>query len=286
MTSRYEEKPATGSPWSQNGENAIEIRSVSKRFADGRRRGRGGHQALLDVDLSVREGEFVCLLGPSGCGKSTLLNIVAGFLTPDAGEVQVFGKPVSGPGPDRGVLFQSPQLFPWLTTRDNVLYGPKAQHALTSEVEREAETLLKTVGLDRFRDAYPHQLSGGMRHRAAFARVLINRPRVLLMDEPFGALDAITRAAMQRFLLDLWQRDRPTIVFVTHDVEEATLLGDRVCIMSGSPGRVETVFEVDLPRPRTYEDTETLEFVTVKRRIRSVLEAGQISPAMEGAENA
>jgi NitT/TauT family transport system ATP-binding protein len=262
--------PGTG-PGETAGAAALEIRGVRRTFP-GRRRRDPGRPALEEVHLDVRPGEFLCLLGPSGCGKSTLLNIVAGFDRPDAGEVLVDGEPVRGPGPDRGVLFQTPTLFPWLTTWENVLYGPKARGRADAAVRDEAAALLETVGLADFRDAYPHELSGGMRHRAAFARVLVNRPRVLLMDEPFGALDAITRAAMQRFLLELWQKHRTTIVFVTHDVEEATLLGDRVCVMSGRPGRVRAAFDVGLARPRSYDDTETVEFVTVKRRIRAALD--------------
>jgi ABC-type nitrate/sulfonate/bicarbonate transport system ATPase subunit len=250
---------------------AVEVRGVRKGFKGKGRRGLD-RVALDGVDLTVGHGEFLCLLGPSGCGKSTLLNLLAGFTTPDAGEVRVNGKRVAGPGPDRGVLFQTPMLFPWLTVLDNVLYGPKARHELDAGTRQRASDLLTTVGLAEFAGAYPHELSGGMRHRAAFARVLINKPQVLLMDEPFGALDAITRAAMQKFLLQLWQRERTTIVFVTHDVEEATLLGDRVCIMSGSPGHTSATFDVDIERPRSFDDTETLKFVQVKRRIRSVLE--------------
>ena len=247
---------------------AVRLRDVGKTFRQRRRE----TPALEGVSLDIAAGEFLCLVGPSGCGKSTLLSILAGFTTADSGEVLVDGRPVEGPGPDRGVLFQTPTLFPWLTTRQNVLYGPRARGALTPEVREEADALLETVGLTDFADAYPHELSGGMRHRAAFARVLINHPRVLLMDEPFGALDAITRAGMQRFLLELWQRQRTTIVFVTHDVEEATLLGDRVSVLSGRPGRTKAVIDIELRRPRTYDDTETLEFVTAKRRIREVLE--------------
>ncbi|MFG2004043.1 ABC transporter ATP-binding protein [Spirillospora sp. NPDC048911] len=237
-----------------------------------RGRRRAERIALDGVSLDIEPGEFLCLLGPSGCGKSTLLNILAGFTDSDSGEVLVGGRPVTGPGHDRGVLFQTPNLFPWLTTWQNVLYGPKARGALTSAVRDEAAELLETVGLADARDAYPHELSGGMRHRAAFARVLINHPGVLLMDEPFGALDAITRAGMQRFLLELWQRRRTTIVFVTHDVEEAALLGDRVCVLSAPPGGTKEVLDIDLPRPRSYDDTETLAFVQAKRRIREVLE--------------
>ena len=253
---------------------AVEIVGVRKQFA-GRARKGGGRVALDGFDLTVRPGEFLCLLGPSGCGKSTLLNLLAGFSTPDGGQVLVDGQPVDGPGPDRGVLFQTPMLFPWLTTLDNVLYGPRARHELDQAARQRAHALLETVGLGDARNAYPHELSGGMRHRAAFARVLVNQPRLLLMDEPFGALDAITRVAMQRFLLELWQRERITIVFVTHDVEEAALLGDRVCVMSGSPGRTRAEITIDLPRPRTVEDTDTLRFVQLKREIRQALEKEQ-----------
>jgi NitT/TauT family transport system ATP-binding protein len=262
VSATVEDPPVTDRP------AAVRLRDVGKTF----RRRRRETTALEGVTLDIAAGEFLCLVGPSGCGKSTLLNILAGFTPADTGEVLVDGRPVEGPGPERGVLFQTPTLFPWLTTRQNVLYGPRASHALTPEVREEATALLETVGLADFADAYPHELSGGMRHRAAFARVLINHPQVLLMDEPFGALDAITRAGMQRFLLELWQRQRTTIVFVTHDVEEATLLGDRVSVLSGRPGRTKAVVDIDLPRPRTYEDTETLAFVTAKRRIREVLE--------------
>jgi NitT/TauT family transport system ATP-binding protein len=247
---------------------AVRLREVGKAF----RRRRRETVALEGVSLDITPGEFLCLLGPSGCGKSTLLNVLAGFTRADTGEVLVDGRPVEGPGPERGVLFQTPTLFPWLTVRQNVLYGPRARGVLTPAVREEAAGLLETVGLSEFADAYPHELSGGMRHRAAFARVLVNHPRVLLMDEPFGALDAITRAGMQRFLLELWQRRRTTIVFVTHDVEEATLLGDRVSVLSGRPGRTKAVLDIDLGRPRTYDDTETLAFVNAKRRIREVLE--------------
>ena len=255
----------------KDGTASVTVRSVSKSFTS--RRG-ARRPALEGVDLEIGAGEFLCLLGPSGCGKSTLLSLLAGFERPDEGAVLVGGEPVSGPGHDRGVLFQTPRLFPWLTTWQNVLYGPKARRALTPALRAEAAELLATVGLADARDAYPHELSGGMRHRAAFARVLINHPRVLLMDEPFGALDAITRTGLQRFLLELWQQRRTTIVFVTHDVEEATLLGDRVAVLTGSPGRTKAVLDVGLPRPRSYDDTETLEFVTAKRRVREVLEAG------------
>jgi len=252
---------------------AVLVRGVRKTFR-GRRR-QATRTALDGVDLAVAPGEFACLLGPSGCGKSTLLNILAGFETVDGGEATVDGETVRGPGAERGVLFQTPNLFPWLSTWDNVLYGPRARHRgrVPDEVRAEAVELLRTVGLADARDAYPHELSGGMRHRAAFARVLINKPRLLLMDEPFGALDALTRGSMQAFLLQLWQAHPTTIVFVTHDVEEAVLLGDRIHVMSGSPGRIRASIDVDLERPRSIDTTETLEFVTLKRRVRGQLES-------------
>jgi NitT/TauT family transport system ATP-binding protein len=248
----------------------VSVQRVGKVF---RRHGRTV-KALADVSLTVNEGEFVCLLGPSGCGKSTLLNIVAGILPYDEGTVVVDGKTVTGPGADRGMLFQSPMLFPWLTTRENVLFGPKARHqreASRSDLRQQAEVMIETVGLAGFEDAYPHELSGGMRHRAAFARALINHPAVLLMDEPFGALDSLTRSRMHEFLLELWGTHRMTIVFVTHDIDEAVLLGDRVCVMGRRPACIVQEIVVPLGRPRRYDDLETETFLTTKRAVRAAL---------------
>ncbi|MDB5058996.1 MAG: transporter related protein [Chloroflexi bacterium] len=247
---------------------AVEVSGVSKTF----RRGNLPTSALSDVHLVLDHGEFVCLLGPSGCGKSTLLNIVAGFLLPDRGEVRSRGERVRGPGADRCVLFQAPTLFPWWTTRQNVLFGPRAQRRVSPAVHAEADRLIEAMGLTGFSDHYPHQLSGGMRTRVAFARALINRPEVLLLDEPFAALDAITRRSMQEFLLELWQREHTTILFVTHDVEEAALLADRVCVMSARPGEIAYDMPIPLARPRHYDATETAEFIQVRRRLRTVLE--------------
>jgi len=251
----------------------VVISSVSKTF---RRLGRRT-VALSGVDLTVGSGEFVCLLGASGCGKSTLLRIVAGALDLDEGTVTVDGRQVSGPSPDRGLLFQSPLLFPWLTTRKNVLFGPKVQRSRglherdDPELEAAADAMLETVGLQQFGDAFPHELSGGMRHRAAFARALMTRPSLLLMDEPFGALDAITRLRMHEFLLNIWQQYRMTIIFVTHDIEESVLLADRVAVMGGKPPTIQEVLDIPLPRPRDAEDVDTEAFLTSKRRIRSAL---------------
>jgi NitT/TauT family transport system ATP-binding protein len=254
----------------ESGPPLVSVRGVNKTF---RREGRRV-RALSNVDLDVRENEIVCLLGPSGCGKSTLLNIIAGILPYDEGYVHVGGQLVHGPGADRGMLFQSPMLFPWLTTRDNVRFGPKAQgktHTSKAEIRQQADAILETVGLAGFEEAYPHELSGGMRHRAAFARALINRPSVLLMDEPFGALDSLTRTRMHAFLLQLWEVHHMTIVFVTHDIEEAILLGDRVCVMGGSPAHIVEQVDVPLQRPRTPDIVETELFVATKRKVREAL---------------
>jgi NitT/TauT family transport system ATP-binding protein len=251
----------------------VRVQSIGKTF---RRRGRRT-VALSGIDLDVHAGEFVCLLGPSGCGKSTLLRIVAGALDADEGQVTVGGEPVSGPSPDRGMLFQSPLLFPWLTTRKNVLFGPKAQRSRglherdDPELDADADTILDTVGLGQFGDAFPHELSGGMRHRAAFARALMTRPSLLLMDEPFGALDAITRLRMHEFLLGIWRQYRMTIIFVTHDIEESVLLADRVAVMGGKPPTISEIIGVPLERPRDADDLDTTEFLAIKRQIRASL---------------
>jgi NitT/TauT family transport system ATP-binding protein len=269
--------PVTGSqrgtPDAANHGADVVVGSVGKTF---RRSGRRT-VALSGVDLEISAGELVCLLGPSGCGKSTLLRIVAGALERDEGTVTVGGRPVRGPSPDRGMLFQTPMLFPWLTTRKNILFGPKAQRAAgrserdDPELDAEADDILRTVGLAKFGDAFPHELSGGMQHRAAFARAIITRPSLLLMDEPFGALDAITRLRMHDFLLSMWDQYRTTIVFVTHDIEEAVLLGDRVAVMGGRPPGVQEVIDIPLPRPRDALDADTEAFLAAKRRIRAAL---------------
>jgi NitT/TauT family transport system ATP-binding protein len=249
------------------------VDSVGKTFRRGGRR----TVALAGASLQVRAGELTCLLGPSGCGKSTLLRIIAGALPADEGTVTVGGRPVTGPSPDRGMLFQTPMLFPWLTTRNNILFGPRAQRAARRherddpELAEEAVALLDQVGLAGFGDAFPHELSGGMQHRAAFARALATRPSLLLMDEPFGALDAITRERMHEFLLDIWDQNRTTIIFVTHDIEEAILLGDRVAVMGGRPPGIQEVIDIPIGRPRHAIDADTESFLTAKRKIRASL---------------
>jgi NitT/TauT family transport system ATP-binding protein len=212
----------------------------------------GGNKIVSGIDLSIKAGEFVCLLGPSGCGKSTLLNVVAGFLPANTGTVAVGGKPVVAPGIDRGVIFQSTEsLFPWLTVRENVEYGPRMQGVGRAERGEAADRYIKLVGLGHAANRFPSELSGGMRQRVQIARVLVNEPSVVLMDEPFGALDAQTREVMQREVDRIWRATKPTILFITHDIWEAILLADRVITMTAGPdARLKTVAQVAIPHPR------------------------------------
>jgi NitT/TauT family transport system ATP-binding protein len=224
-------------------------------------------QALDKVELDVKPGEFIALLGPSGCGKSTLLNLVAGFEKASAGSLTVDGKAVDKPGPDRGVVFQEAALFPWLSVWENVVFGPKTQGLPASSYEARAHEMLRIVGLSDFKNHLPVQLSGGMRQRVGIARILTMGSKVLLMDEPFGALDAQTRLSMQELLLTVWQQLKPTIVFVTHDIDEALFLADTVYVMSARPGRIQARITVPLSRPRTIEDTTSENFNAMKREI-------------------
>ena len=222
----------------------LSINDVNKVFAIGAER----VEALHQVNIQVAMGEFVCLIGASGCGKSTLLRIVAGFEQPTSGDVRVYDAPITGPGSDRGMVFQDFALFPWMTVRQNIAFGPKQKRL--KDAGDIAAKYLGMVGLEKFADRYPYQLSGGMKQRVAIARVLANEASILLMDEPFGALDALTREQLQDELLEIWARTRVTILFVTHSVEEATLLADRVVVMTAGPGRIESDNRVRLARPR------------------------------------
>jgi NitT/TauT family transport system ATP-binding protein/sulfonate transport system ATP-binding protein len=238
----------------------IAIRGVSKRFAVGD----GEVEALGRIDATIAQGELVCLIGASGCGKSTMLRIIAGFEEPTTGEVLVDGKRISGPGSDRGMVFQDYALFPWMTVRQNIGFGPRQRRLPRREVEEIENEFVKLVGLERSANRYPNQLSGGMKQRVAIARVLANNAGILLMDEPFGALDALTREQLQGELLAIWARSRVTVVFVTHSVEEAALLGDRVLVMSAGPGRIEADIAITLARPR---DVSSPEFNAVRREL-------------------
>ena len=234
------------------GTHKIELRGVSKAFRP--RRAASETLALQNVSLTVRDGEFVCLLGPSGCGKSTVLNLVAGFEQPSKGDVLLEGHRIKGPGPDRGVVFQEPMLFPWLTVFDNVTFGPRMHGTPEAEYLPAAERLMHRVGLTDFERHRPYELSGGMKQRAALARAWIGNPHVLLLDEPFAALDAQTRLMMQEQLVHLWEQNKITVVFVTHDVEEAILIADRVLVMTSRPGQIKADIPVHLKRPRSYEE--------------------------------
>ncbi|MCK1613709.1 MULTISPECIES: ABC transporter ATP-binding protein [unclassified Bradyrhizobium] len=225
----------------------IEIESVSQVFQTSARK---DHVALSDISLAIEEGAFVSILGPSGCGKSTLLYVVGGFVSPTSGSAKIRGRIITGPGPDRGPVFQEFALFPWKTVLGNVMYGPRQQGVPTTEAEAQSRALIEMVGLKGYENFYPKELSGGMKQRVALARTLAYHPEVLLMDEPFGALDAHTRTRLQNDLLSIWERDRKTVLFVTHSVDEAVFLSDKVVMMSKSPGRIREVIDIDLPRPR------------------------------------
>jgi NitT/TauT family transport system ATP-binding protein len=231
--------------------------------------------ALDGVDLTIAEGEFAAILGPSGCGKSTLLNLIAGFEPSSRGRLLVFGQPVTRPGPQRAVVFQEPALFPWLSVWDNVVFASRLAQKRRDEYEDLAHEYINIVGLGGFERHLPDQLSGGMKQRVGIARALLMRPQVLLMDEPFGALDAQTRLQMQELLLDVWERYRKTILFITHDIDEAILLSDTVHVMSARPGRIKASFRVELPRPRRVDQLTEPGFNALKREVFGHIRSGQ-----------
>ena len=252
----------------------LAVRNVSKTFHTDR----GSVHALDRVTLNVSDGEFVCLVGPSGCGKSTLLNIIAGLETPDEGEVLTDGEPIRGPGRDRMVMFQEAALFPWLDVFDNVMFGLRLKPGLTkAEREEVAHYYLKLVGLEKFAQANVHELSGGMKQRVTLARAMAPNPRVLLMDEPFAALDALTREQLYGDLQRIWEERRKTIVFVTHNVREAACLGNRVALFSPHPGRIREEFKIPLPRPRDINSVDLAEHATeIMRALKGHLRATEV----------
>jgi NitT/TauT family transport system ATP-binding protein len=246
----------------------IDISSVSKTFRDRKRN--ADVTALDNIDLSVAKNEFLCLLGPSGCGKSTLLDIIAGFAKPTAGTVTVDGLPVTAPGADRGVVFQQANLMPWLPVWENVAFHMLLRGGQKAERRAAAQRYIDLVGLTGFENHYPSELSGGMNQRVGIARALLMNPQVILMDEPFGALDEQTRMDMQNELVQIWQNHQGTIVFVTHGIDEALMLGTKVAVMSARPGRIREVIDVDLPRPR---DITSPQFNALKRHVLGLLRA-------------
>lgn len=246
--------------------SGVTIRDLSKAFP----RGDGTvTQALENVNLEIGDTEFICLVGPSGCGKTTLLRIIAGLETATSGSVTIDGRAVTGPDPKRGMVFQEYSLFPWRKVIDNVAFGLEMKGIAKEERHRIAEHYIEMVGLAQFRNAYPYELSGGMRQRVAIARALANDPDVLLMDEPFGALDAQTRNRMQKELLSLWEQTKKTIIFVTHSVDEAVYLSDRIVVLSPRPGTVREVMEIPWSRPR---DRTNAEFAEVRRRVLRMID--------------
>ena len=248
-------------------ETILEVRGLGKRY----RAAQGEVDALRDINFSVRRREFICVIGPSGCGKSTLARILAGLDSHTSGEALLDGKPITGPGQDRGMVFQGYSLFPWLTVKKNVMFGPEANGRGRVDAERDALLWLDLVGLEKFADAYPHQLSGGMRQRVAIARALVNQPRILLMDEPFGALDAQTRSKMQAHLIDIWKNIDITVLFITHDLDEAIYLADRILVLKAHPGEVQEIIEVPVPRPRTPGQFNSPEFRATKARLEELI---------------
>ncbi len=227
--------------------------------------------ALDAVSLAVEDNTFSVIVGPSGCGKSTLLRLVAGLQEPSAGRMLLDGRPIDGPSAERGMVFQSYTLFPWLSVRDNVMFGPKLKGLPRTECLAIAEDLIAAVGLNGFEESYPKELSGGMRQRVALARALANDPRILLMDEPFGALDSQTRQLMQELLLTIWNRHRKTVLFITHDIDEAIFLGDVVHVMTARPGRIKRSIPITIPRPRGIDTLTSEPFMALKREVLALM---------------
>ncbi|TYC59814.1 ABC transporter ATP-binding protein [Rhodobacterales bacterium] len=246
----------------------LSIQDVTVRFEP---KGKPAVLALDNVSLDVEHNTFSVIVGPSGCGKSTLLRLVAGLEAPTSGRLDLDGKPIVGPSADRGMVFQSYTLFPWLTVRENVMFGPKLKGLPKSEVEDIADRFIAAVHLKGFEKSYPKELSGGMRQRVALARALANDPRILLMDEPFGALDSQTRQLMQELLLEIWQEQRKTVLFITHDIDEAVFLGDEVHVMSARPGRFSRTLSIDIERPRGIDVLTSPAFMEYKREILSLM---------------
>jgi NitT/TauT family transport system ATP-binding protein len=248
-------------------ESFISLENVTKTFATRR----GTITVLSKISLELEKGKRLCIVGPSGCGKTTILNLISGFLSPTSGSVKVRGTPVNGPGPDRAVVFQKDSVFPWLTVRQNLEYGPRVQGIPRSEWAARIDAYLVQVGLQDFAHHYPKQLSGGMRKRVDIARAYANKPDILLMDEPFGSLDVMTKEVMQKDLLDLSDRDEKSLIFITHDIEEAVFLGDQVLVMTHRPAIIQTRIDIPFPAPREIGLKLEPEFQEIRRKIDAIL---------------
>ena len=245
----------------------LEVKDLYKEFETPH----GKVTALKNINFKTHKREFVCVIGPSGCGKSTLIRILAGLETETSGKMLLDGKEVHGPGPDRGMVFQGYTLFPWLTVKKNVMFGLEMAGRGKFASEEEALQWIDLVGLSKFANSYPHQLSGGMKQRVAIARALANQPRILLMDEPFGALDAQTRAKMQAYLMEIWKNIDITILFITHDLDEAIYLADRILVLKAHPGEVQELIEVPVPQPRSADQFLSQEFLATKKRLEELI---------------
>lgn len=245
----------------------LEVKNLTKTYKSTK----GETIALKNVSFKTYKREFVCIIGPSGCGKSTLARVLAGLESYSGGQVLLDGKPIEGPSRDRGMVFQGYTLFPWRTVKQNVMFGLEMNGIGLNQAGPEAELWLELVGLEKFGNAYPHELSGGMKQRVAIARALVNQPRILLMDEPFGALDAQTRAKMQAHLLEIWRNIDITIVFITHDLDEAIFLADRILVLKAHPGEVMELIEVSVPRPRQSNQINSTEFLATKARLEELI---------------
>ena len=257
----------------------LEAKQLSQVF----KHGKTERTVLNQLDLKIHKREFICVIGPSGCGKSTLSRVIAGLDPYHSGEILVDGEAITGPSPERGMVFQGYTLFPWKTVKENVMFGPQMKGASQMTAEAHAREWINIIGLDKYENQYPHQLSGGMKQRVAIARALVNEPKILLMDEPFGALDPHTRQKMQKHLMDLWQNIDITIIFVTHDMDEAILLADRIVALKANPGEIKEIIEVDLPRPRSLDLMTTPAFQYLRARVDQLVHAqeDELDPSLQ-----
>ncbi|WP_297425608.1 ABC transporter ATP-binding protein [uncultured Acinetobacter sp.] len=256
----------------------LEAKNLSQVF----QQGQTGRTILNQINLQIHKREFICIIGPSGCGKSTLSRVVAGLDGYTSGMLLVDGQTVTGPSPERGMVFQGYTLFPWKTVKENVMFGPLMKGESHPLAEAQAREWINIIGLEQYAHQYPHQLSGGMKQRVAIARALVNQPKILLMDEPFGALDPHTRQKMQKHLMDLWANIDITIIFVTHDMDEAILLADRIVALKANPGEIKEIIEVDLPRPRDIEVMQSDAFKRLRQRVDALVHVSEetLDPAL------
>ena len=268
MAGKKIEKDTTGSPLEAHvASSKILAEHIDKIYTSGKK----STKAIEDVSIDIQDNDFVCIVGPSGCGKSTLLRMLAGLDFPSAGNIIIDDRKVTGPGPDRGIVFQTYTLFPWMTVEDNIKFGLKLKKLPKDEQQEIADRYLDIIGLKKFAKSYPKELSGGMKQRVAIARALANKPEVLLMDEPFGALDPHTKSMMQLLMREIWEKEHPTVVFITHDIDEAVFLADKIYVMSARPGKVIKEVNVYLPHKRRLELKDTPEFINIRKGINDLL---------------